>query len=62
VGQRELPHVYKKYFDTLRATELVLVEIGVLGGASLREWREYFPRAQIFDPEAKAHADHRIRG
>ena len=63
-GQRELLYVYEEYFERLRATELVLVEIGVLGGASLRMWREYFPRAQIFgidvDPEAEAHADDRI--
>jgi trans-aconitate methyltransferase len=63
-GQRQLLHVYEEYFEELRATELVLVEIGVLGGASLRMWREYFPRAQIFgidvDPEAEAHADDRI--
>ena len=58
------PAVYEEYFEPLRTTELVLVEIGVLGGASLRMWREYFPRAQIFgidvDPEAEAHADDRI--
>jgi len=43
---------------------LDVVEIGVLGGASLRMWREYFPRAQIFgidvDHEAEANADDRI--
>ena len=63
-GQREILRVYEEYFEPLRVTELVLVEIGVLGGASLRMWREYFPRAQIFgidvDPEAEAHADDRI--
>ena len=63
-GQRQLLHVYEELFKPLRTTELVLVEIGVLGGASLRMWREYFPRAQIFgidvDPEAAAHADDRI--
>jgi trans-aconitate methyltransferase len=63
-GQRQLLYVYEEYFEPLRATELVLVEIGVLGGASLRMWREYLPRAQIFgidvDPEAVVHADDRI--
>ena len=42
----------------------MVVEIGVLGGASLRMWREYFPRGQIFgidiDPAAEAHTDERI--
>jgi Methyltransferase domain len=63
-GERQLLYVYEEYFEPLRETELVLVEIGVLGGASLRMWREYFPRARIFgidvDPEAKIHADDRI--
>ena len=63
-GQRELLHVYEEYFERLRTTDIVLVEIGVLGGASLRMWREYFPRGQIFgidvDPETEAHTDERI--
>lgn len=63
-GQRELLHVYEENFERLRASELVLIEIGVLGGASLRMWREYFPRAWIIgidvNPEAEAHADDRI--
>ena len=63
-GQRQLLHVYEEYFEPLRETELVLLEIGVLGGASLRMWREYFPGARIFgidvDPEAVAHAADRI--
>jgi len=63
-GQRQLLHVYEEYFEPLRTTELLLVEIGVLGGASLRMWRDYFPRAQIFgidvDPGAEAHAGDRI--
>jgi trans-aconitate methyltransferase len=63
-GQRQLLHAYEEYFEPIRAMELVFLEIGVLGGASLRMWREYFPRAQIFgidvNPEAEAHADDRI--
>jgi len=63
-GERHLLRVYEEYFEPLRTKELVLVEIGVLGGASLRMWREYFPRARIFgvdiDPEAEAHAGDRI--
>jgi hypothetical protein len=63
-GERQLLNVYEEYFEPLRLADLVLIEIGVLGGASLRMWREYFPRAQIFgidvNPEAEAHADDRI--
>jgi len=62
--QRGLLHVYEEYFEPLRTKDIVLVEIGVLGGASLRMWREYFPCGQIFgidvDPATEVHTDERI--
>jgi len=63
-GQRELLHVYEEYLHPRRTDELVLLEIGVLEGGSLRMWREYLPRARIFgvdiDPAAADHAGDRI--
>lgn len=41
-------HGYEKYFECLREKEIVLLEIGVAGGASIRAWREYFPKAKIY--------------
>jgi hypothetical protein len=40
--------VYSSFFESLRQRELVLLEIGVARGASLRMWEEYFPNARIF--------------
>ena len=58
--QPQLLRVYEENFEPLRMTELVLVEITVLGSPSLPMWREY-PGAQIFgidvNPEAEAYAD-----
>jgi predicted O-methyltransferase YrrM len=40
--------VYASYLDAIRDTVRSVLEIGVLGGASLRMWWEYFPKAEIF--------------
>ena len=40
--------IYSSFFESLRQRELVLLEIGVAQGASLRMWEEYFPNARIF--------------
>ena len=51
--------VYSKLFSEFRDREITLLEIGVAGGASLRMWEEYFPRARIigidFEPQCLAH-------
>lgn len=39
--------IYARYFDPLRDKLINLLEIGIAGGASLRTWLEYFPRAEI---------------
>ena len=56
--------VYEPYFKPLRAKPINFLEIGVLGGCSLRAWREFFPNGKIFgldiDPGAKRHASERI--
>lgn len=38
---------YEHYLKEWRDKEFVMWEIGVAGGASLRMWREYFPKARI---------------
>ncbi|NUT46178.1 MAG: class I SAM-dependent methyltransferase [Saccharothrix sp.] len=53
---RYTPH-YERYFEPLRDRPLTLLEIGVgglgsddpaAGGASLRMWKHYFPRALVY--------------
>lgn len=44
---------YERYFEPLRNTPLKLLEVGIRlenteGGQSLRMWRDYFPRVQLF--------------
>lgn len=40
-------HVYERYFEARRQQVKRVLEIGVLGGHSLRLWRDYFPNATI---------------
>jgi hypothetical protein len=46
------PHWYTKYYQKhfrhLRKKRLNVLEIGVLKGESLRMWKRYFPKSQIF--------------
>lgn len=39
---------YEFFFDRYRAEEFALVEFGCYKGASMRMWKEYFPRAEIY--------------
>lgn len=47
---------YETYFENARHQQLRVLEIGLLNGASLSVWEEYFPNATIFgadiDPSA----------
>jgi hypothetical protein len=56
--------IYERYVAEWRKRRVTLLEIGVWRGASLRMWRDYFPRGRIFgidvDPGAAAHAGDRI--
>ena len=38
---------YEVYFELLRDLPIKVLEIGVQSGASLRMWKQYFPKAQI---------------
>jgi demethylmacrocin O-methyltransferase len=39
---------YERHFAPFRQSPVVLLEIGIGGGASLRTWRDYFPRGKVF--------------
>jgi hypothetical protein len=39
---------YERHFAHLRVQPIALLEIGIGGGASLRMWRDYFPRATLY--------------
>lgn len=56
--------IYGRYLKDLKQTDINLLEIGVLDGASLRMWKKFFPRARIFgldiDPNAKQYEEDRI--
>lgn len=39
--------IYETFFAPMRGREIVLLEIGVKAGASLRVWRDYFPKGRI---------------
>ncbi|MFC1795944.1 hypothetical protein ACFL1V_02465 [Pseudomonadota bacterium] len=56
--------IYEKYLKRFRKRKTNFLEIGVFGGASLRTWRDYSTRWQIFgvdiNPEAKKHETGRI--
>lgn len=48
VNGRNYLHVYDRYLPAHRETAVVVVEVGILGGASLRMWRDYFTAAKIW--------------
>lgn len=51
---------YASYLEPIRERAVKLVEIGVLDGASLRTWRDYFLSGSIIgvdiNPDAQQHA------
>jgi cephalosporin hydroxylase len=55
---------YQEYFRPLRDKSLVILEIGVFNGASLKTWQDYFPRAKVIgadiEPGAKRYENDRI--
>jgi cephalosporin hydroxylase len=63
-GQRQLLWHYERLLVHRQHDPIVLVEIGVKSGASLRMWHDYFPSGQIFgidiNPESAEHSNERI--
>ena len=39
---------YAKHLEQWRDKEITVLEIGVAGGASIKMWREYMPKAKVF--------------
>lgn len=39
---------YNEYLEPIRDVVVSVLEVGVFGGASLKMWEEYFPKARIF--------------
>jgi cephalosporin hydroxylase len=62
---RRLLSIYDAHLSPLRDSPVTLLEIGVLGGGSLRTWRDYFRNGRIhgvdIDSDAARHAGERIR-
>ena len=52
-------HFYEPYLSAYRNAKINLLEIGILQGASLKMWAEYFPRGSITggDIHDKSHLD-----
>ncbi|NOZ71210.1 MAG: class I SAM-dependent methyltransferase [Chloroflexi bacterium] len=57
--------IYNEYLHDLRNKDIAVLEIGVKNGASLRMWKKYFRRAQIYgidiDPDCAQYEEDRIR-
>jgi hypothetical protein len=55
---------YNIYLESYRDIEFNLLEIGVFDGASVKMWKEYFPKANIvaidIDPRCKEYEEDRI--
>lgn len=55
---------YEPFLANMRDKPIKLLEIGVLGGGSVRTWRDYFPNGQIIgadiNPEVRQYADDRV--
>jgi hypothetical protein len=56
--------VYEKYFYKFKENKIVLLEIGVLNGSSLKVWKEYFKNSKIIgvdiDPSKIAYSQDNI--
>ena len=48
--------LYERYVQPRRRETLTILEIGVWRGASLRTWRDYFPRGRIVGLDLEEHA------
>jgi spermidine synthase len=57
--------IYELYLRPYKNEPIALLEIGINDGESLRMWKSYFPKAEIFgidiDPRCRSFAEERIR-
>jgi hypothetical protein len=70
-GQHWYAQHYERHFSSLRKKPIILLEIGIggynnphAGGASLRMWKNYFPKGRIYGLDIydkSPHNDDRIR-
>lgn len=49
------PKVYEKIFQSLKESELMILEVGIRTGASLKLWVEYFSRAYVTGVDISNH-------
>ncbi|MGG5811696.1 class I SAM-dependent methyltransferase [Falsiroseomonas sp. CW058] len=63
-NRHDFLRTYERYLAGMRDSAAAVLEVGVLDGASLRMWADYFPRAAILGidvkPERAAHRTDRI--
>ena len=56
--------IYEKYFNRLKESQVTLLEIGVLNGASIRTWKEYFNNCKVvgldIDPSKKIYESNNV--
>lgn len=52
-GGHGYTHQYEQYFAPIRYEPVVILEIGVKHGASLRTWEEYFPNSMVYGIDIK---------
>jgi hypothetical protein len=65
-GTDKLANGYMPVYERHLPEEVTsILEIGVLGGASLRMWSEFFPQARVWgldiDPSCKKHENRRVK-
>jgi SAM-dependent methyltransferase len=63
-GRHGYLEVYDRHLSRFRDSKVRVLELGVFKGASLRMWRDYFPRGQVIGcdlhPDRRDHAGDRI--
>lgn len=47
--------IYQQLFESMRNANIALLEIGVMYGASIQMWKEYFPHGNIYGMDIRPH-------
>jgi Methyltransferase domain len=56
----DFARIYEQFLEAWRHLRITLLEIGVLDGASLRMWRDFFPEARLFGLDNDAAVGERV--